>query len=183
MELFKCQWFPSTYLFSLGDSSCLANLAESPCMFCTDSSKLLVFNIELMRSSCLSEISAGCCNKYWAAENRLKSGFQIERWTCLDYVTGRSIFLLIIAAYSEQARRAAWPFFIVTAWIFVVLQLKSGKGCWAGHAIILTGFWLIAVQGSRCFALWVYSLAAWNGWSIKTFKCISCQGPLKSNTA
>lgn len=133
MEPFRCQWFPSTYLFSLEDSSCLSNLAESLCVLSMDSYKLLVFNIKLMESSCMSEASAGCCNKSWAAENHLESGFQIERWTCLDYVTGRPFLLLIIAADSEQARRLACPFFIMTAWIFVVLQLKSGKGCWAGH--------------------------------------------------
>lgn len=152
MESFKCQWFPSTYLFSLEDSSCLTDLAEI-CVFCTDPYKLLVFNIKLMGSSCMAEASAGCCNKYWAAENRLKSGFQIERWTCLDYVTGRPFLLLIIAADSEQARRVAWPFFIMTAWIFVVLQLKSGKGCWAGHVIswLVFGWSLFRGQGALPF--------------------------------
>lgn len=111
MEPFRCQWFPSTYLFSLEDSSCLSNLAESLCVLSMDSYKLLVFNIKLMESSRMSEASAGCCNKSWAAENHLESGFQIERWTCLDYVTGRPFLLLIIAADSEQARRLACPFF------------------------------------------------------------------------
>lgn len=85
------------------------------CVFPTDSYKLLVYNTELNGSSCMSEASAGCCNKYWAAENCLQSGFRMERWTCLDYITRRPILLLIIAADTQQARRAALLSFIMTA--------------------------------------------------------------------